>query len=107
MKNTILRLEYKRIDVKMRLIILFLCIACVQTMKVHICYIRNSAISVKQIVEKSQPVKQIVEKSQPVKQIVEKSQEIEIVELDDDFIYEKYKNASTGYFNNRHKWIKY
>jgi hypothetical protein len=96
-------------------------------MKVHICYIRNSAISVKQIVEKSQPVKQIVEKSQPVKQIVEKSQpvkqiveksqpvkqiveksqEIEIVELDDDFIYEKYKNASTGYFNNRHKWIKY
>jgi len=66
-------------------------------MKVHICYIRNSAIS----------VKQIVEKSQPVKQIVEKSQEIEIVELDDDFIYEKYKNASTGYFNNRHKWIKY
>ena len=91
----------------MRLIILFLCIACVQTMKVHICYIRNSAISVKQIVEKSQPVKQIVEKSQPVKQIVEKSQEIEIVELDDDFIYEKYKNASTGYFNNRHKWIKY
>ena len=97
MKNTILRLEYKRIDVKMRLIILFLCIACVQTMKVHICYIRNSAIS----------VKQIVEKSQPVKQIVEKSQEIEIVELDDDFIYEKYKNASTGYFNNRHKWIKY
>jgi len=81
----------------MRLIILFLCIACVQTMKVHICYIRNSAIS----------VKQIVEKSQPVKQIVEKSQEIEIVELDDDFIYEKYKNASTGYFNNRHKWIKY
>ena len=97
MKNTILRLEYKRIDVKMRLIILFLCIACVQTMKVHICYIRNSAIS----------VKQIVEKSQPVKQIVEKSQEIEIVELDEDFIYEKYKNASTGYFNNRHKWIKY
>ena len=81
----------------MRLIILFLCIACVQTMKVHICYIRNSASS----------VKQIVEKSQPVKQIVEKSQEIEIVELDDDFIYEKYKNASTGYFNNRHKWIKY
>ena len=81
----------------MRLIILFLCIACVQTMKEHICYIRNSAIS----------VKQIVEKSQPVKQIVEKSQEIEIVELDDDFIYEKYKNASTGYFNNRHKWIKY
>ena len=81
----------------MRLIILFLCIACVQTMKVHICYIRNSANS----------VKQIVEKSQPVKQTMEQTQEIEIVELDDDFIYEKYKNASTGYFNNRHKWIKY
>ena len=82
----------------MRLIILFLCIACIQAMQIQIFFIKP--------IKLIQPIKPIEQKLKPN---MEKNIEdqIEIIELDDDIIYEKYENASTGYFNNRNKFIKY
>ena len=60
-----------------------------------------------------QPIKPIEQKLKPIEQKLKPNMEkniedqIEIIELDDDIIYEKYENASTGYFNNRNKFIKY
>ena len=86
----------------MKLLILLLCIACVQAMQIQIFFI--------QPIQPIQPIKPIGQKiEQKIEQNMEKTigDQIEIIEIDDDIIYEKYENASTGYFNNRNKFIKY
>lgn len=85
----------------MRLIILFLCIACIQAMQIQIFFIKP--------IQPIKPIKPIKSIEQNLKPTMEKNiqDQIEIIDIDDDVIYEKYKNASTGYFNNRDKWISY